>query len=134
MSLTYQRYLSVLNIETPREYNDWGQHYDMETQMLINVITPLKHPILNQINKINQLKQVNQINQLKQVNQIKNLKQINSQPPIIDIDIESGLKHVLENYTAKQSNKDHCKCDCKSAFITSVIYMSHLVLFIMLFK
>ena len=128
MSLTYQTYLSALNTVDPREYNDWGQHYDMETQILINVITPLNHPILNQI------KQVNQINQLKQVNQIKNLKQINSQPP--NIDIESGLKYVLENYTAKQSNKDHCKCkcDCKSAFITSVIYISHLVLFIMLFK
>jgi hypothetical protein len=117
MSQTYQRYLSALNIETPREYSDWGQHYDMESQMLINTFSPLKHPIFNQINQINKLKQINQLTSL------------NSEP---QKDIESGLKQALEYYTTNQSNKDHCKCKC--TFITSLIYVSHLVLFIMLFK
>ena len=112
MSQTYQRYLSALNIETPREYNDWGQHYDMESQIIINTFSPLKHPIL------------------KQINQLKQVSSLNSEP---QKDIESGLKQVLENYTANQANNSH-KCSCKSTIITSLIYVSHLVLFIMLFK
>jgi hypothetical protein len=114
MSQTYQKYLSALNIESPREYNDWGQYYDMESQILINAFTPLKHSILNQI---------------KQLKENKELTQLTYEP---QEDIESGLKQALQNYTAKQSNNGQSKCKC--SFITSLIYVSHLVLFIMLFK
>jgi hypothetical protein len=118
MSQTYQKYLSGLNIESPREYNDWGQYYDMESQILINAFTPLKHSILKH----------------SIVNQFKNLKKINSElDRSSEEDIESGLKQSLEIYTAKQSNNTH-KFSCKCTFITSLIYVSHLVLFIMLFK
>jgi hypothetical protein len=112
MSQTYQTYLSSLNIESPREYNDWGQYYDMESQMLINAFTPLKHSIFNQINHINKLNKINKIN---------------SEP---QEDIENDLKQSLEIYTAKQTNKSQWKC----TLITPLIYVSHLVLFIMLFK
>jgi hypothetical protein len=105
MSLTYQTYLSSLNTEIPNEHDDWGQHYDMESQILINAIRPLKHPILNKINQIKQIKQIF---------------------PQLEQDLESGLK----KYTAKQLDKTKYKC----AFISSLIYVSHLVLFIILFK
>ena len=52
MSLTYQKYLLSLNKE---EKNDWGQHYDMESQILINEYNPLKHPILKQPKQVNAL-------------------------------------------------------------------------------
>ena len=119
MYLTYQIYLSSLNKEGPIEDNDWGQHYDMESQILINEYNPLKHPILKQP------KQVNQLNQLKQ------LSSLNSEP---QKDIESGLKEALQKYTANQLNNSQNKCSCKSTIITSVIYIAHLVLFIVLFK
>jgi hypothetical protein len=116
MSLSYKIYLSLLNNEFLNEENDWGQHYDLENQMLINDFSPLKHPILNQIKQVTQIKQVNQIKQLN--------------PDLYDP--ESGLKQILENYTANQSNKS--QCNCKSTLITSLIYVSHIVLFIVLFK
>ena len=118
MSLTYQIYLSSLNKETPRENNDWGQHYDMESQILINALNPLTHPILNQIKENKENKENKELTQLTYETQK---------------DIESGLKQALQNYTANQSNNSH-KCSCKSSIITSVIYIAHLVLFIMLFK
>jgi hypothetical protein len=112
MSLTYKTYLSSLNTEEKNEHDDWGQHYDMESQILINAISPLKHPILNKMNQTKQPKQ-------------PILKQINNE----DLqNLESGLK----KYIAKQSNNS--QCNCKSAFITSIIYISHLVLFVMIFK
>ena len=114
MSLTYQKYLLSLNKE---EKNDWGQHYDMESLTLINAYSPLKHSILNH-------------STLPQIKQIKQIKQLNFEP---QKDIESGLKQALQNYTANQSNNSH-KCSCKSTIITSVIYIAHLVLFIVLFK
>lgn len=113
MSLTYQTYLSSLNTEEKNEHDDWGQHYDMESQILINAFRPLKHPILNKMNKMNKPKQMNQ----------PILNQINNEELQ---DLESGLK----KYTAKQANKTKYKC----AFISSLIYVSHLVLFIILFK
>jgi hypothetical protein len=101
MSQTYQRYLLSLNVENQNqnEDNDWGQHYDMEleTQMFITQIVPLKDPIVTKF------------------------KHTNEAP-----DIENGL----QNYTINKSNKGQCKC----SFITSVIYISHLILFIILFK
>lgn len=107
MSLTYQTYLLSLNKDDMNnENNGWGQHYDMESQMLINAFRPLNHTILNQI------------------------RQINSDIP--NIDIESGLKHSLKKYTTNQSASS--QCNYKSSFIASVIYISHLILFIMLFK
>lgn len=109
MSQTYQAYLSSLNTETPNEYDGWGQHYDMESQILINAVRPLKHTILNQI---------------------KQIKQINSDIP--NIDIEGGLKQSLKKYTTNQSANSQCKYKC--SFITSLIYIAHLVLFVMLFK
>ena len=114
MSITYQTYLSSLNIEILNEDSDWGQHYDMESQMLINAFNPLKHSILNKKNQINQINKIPQIN--------------NEEPQYL----ESGLKNVLKNYIVKQSNNS--QCNYKSAFIASVIYISHLVLFVMLFK
>jgi hypothetical protein len=111
MFLTYQTYLASLNIEDSKNQDtDWGQHYDMESQILINAFTPLKHPILN-------YSILNQINQIKQI-----------KPQLYDIDIEIGLK----KYIAKQSNNSQCNCKC--SFITSLIYISHIVLFIMLLK
>ena len=118
MSLTYKTYLSSLNTEEKNEHDDWGQHYDMESQILINAFRPLKHPILNKMNQINQTKQPRQPKQ-------PILKQINNEELQ---DLESGLK----KYIAKQSNNS--QCNCKSAFITSIIYISHLVLFVMIFK
>ena len=112
MSLTYQTYLLSLNKEERNQNNDWGQHYDMESQILINALIPLKHSTLSQIN------------------QLKQITPFTSEP---QKDIESGLKKALQNYTANQSNTSH-KCSCKSTIITSVIYIAHLVLFIMLFK
>jgi len=112
MSLTYQTYLLSLNKEERNQNNDWGQHYDMESQILINALNPLKHPTLIQLK------------------QIKQLTPLNSEP---QKDIESGLKLALQNYTANQTNNSN-KCSCKSIIITSVIYIAHLVLFIILFK
>jgi hypothetical protein len=117
MSLTYQIYISSLNKEGTNEDNDWGQHYDMESQML-NI--SLKHPIL----KYPILKH-------PILNQLKQVKEINHEP---QKDIESGLKEALQKYTANQLNNNQNKYSCKSTIITSVIYISHLVLFIMLFK
>ena len=115
MALSYQKYLSSLNTETRNEENEWGQHYDMETQILINKVTPLKQIILNH-SIVDKLKHsiVDHPNQLKSEL----------------YDPESGLKQVLEKYTANQSNQCHYKCK----FITSVIYLAHLILFILLFK
>jgi len=116
MSLTYQTYLLSLNKDDMNnENNGWGQHYDMESQILINAVNPLNHPILNQINQIKQIRQI---------------KQINSDIP--NIDIESGLKQSLKKYTTKQSANS--QCNYKSSFIASLIYIAHLVLFVMLFK
>lgn len=112
MSLTYQTYLLSLNKEERNQNNDWGQHYDMESQILINALNPLKHSTLTQLK------------------QIKQVTPFTSEP---QKDIESGLKQALQNYTANQSNNSH-KCNYKSALITSVIYIAHLVLFIVLFK
>jgi hypothetical protein len=112
MSQTYQEYLSSLNTEILNKDNDWGQHYDMESQILINSDSPLTHIILNEIK------------------QIKQIKQINSEIP--HIDIESGLNQSLKNYITKQSA--NTQCNYKSSFIASIIYISHLILFIMLFK
>jgi hypothetical protein len=109
MSQTYQEYLSSLNTEILNKDNDWGQHYDMESQILINSDSPLTHIILNEI---------------------KQIKQINSEIP--HIDIESGLTQSLKKYTTKQSANS--QCNYKSSFIASIIYISHLILFIMLFK
>jgi hypothetical protein len=111
MSQTYQEYLSSLNTEILNKDNDWGQHYDMESQILINSDSPLTHIILNEI---------------------KQIKQINSEIPHIDIDIESGLNQSLKKYITKQSANS--QCNYKSSFITSIIYIAHLVLFVMLFK
>lgn len=106
MYQTYQTYLSTLNNEDSKNQDtDWGQHYDMETQILINALNPLKHPIFNQIKQI--------------------------KPELgrfLEPDIESGIKI----YIAKQTNNSQYECKC--SFITSLIYISHLVLFIMLFK
>ncbi len=113
MSLSYKIYLSSLNTEFLNEENDWGQHYDLENQMIINDFSPLKLPIFNQIKQVNQIKQINQFNTEL-------------------YDTESGLKQILENYTANQSNKS--QCNYKSTFITSLIYVSHIVLFFVLFK
>lgn len=102
MSLTYQSYLSSLNSgETIIRDNDWGQYYDMEAQILINV------------------------NSTRFIPKPKSI--LNKEP-----DIESGLKKILENYTYKQSNKTRYKIKCSC--ITLIIYISHLVLFIILFK
>ena len=116
MSQTYQAYLSSLNMAISNKDDDWGQHYDMENQILINAVSPLNHIIL------------------KQVKQIKQIKQINSEIPYIDIDIdiENGLKQSLKKYITKQSASS--QCNYKSSFIASIIYISHLILFIMLFK
>jgi hypothetical protein len=111
MYITYKTYLSSLNTEISNGDNAWGQHYDMESQIFINEDTPLNHTILNQI---------------------KQIKQINSEIPNIDIDIESGLKQSLKKYTTKPSANS--QCNYKSSFIASIIYISHLILFIMLFK
>jgi hypothetical protein len=118
MSQTYQEYLSSLNTEILNKDNDWGQHYDMESQILINSDSPLTHIILNEIK------------QIKQIRQIKQIKQINSEIP--HIDIESGLTQSLKKYITKQSA--NTQCNYKSSFIASIIYISHLILFIMLFK
>ena len=105
MSLTYKIYLSSLNTEVLNKDDDWGQHYDMESQMLINALKPLAHPILAH--------------------------------PILDHpkleperDLESGLNKKLQNYATKQPNNSKYKC----TFITSLIYIAHLLLFVMLFK
>ena len=116
MSITYQAYLSSLNTDAMNDQNNgWGQHYDMETQMLINADIPLNHTILYQI---------------------KQIKQINFEMPHIDIDIdidiENGLNKNLQKYATKQSASS--QCNYKSSFIASIIYISHLILFIMLFK
>lgn len=105
MSLTYQTYLLSLNKDDMNnENNGWGQHYDMESQIIINTVNPLVHPILRD-------------------------PIFNHEPKK---DIESGLKQSLKKYTTKQS--DNSQCNYKSSFIASLIYIAHLALFIMLFK
>ena len=107
MSQTYQAYLSSLNREILNKDTDWGQHYDMESQIFINVVKPLAHPIL--------------------AHPILAHPILAHQP---EHDLESGLNKKLQNYATKQSNNNKCKC----GFITSLIYIAHLVLFVMLFK
>lgn len=115
MSITYKTYLSSLNIDGMNDQNNgWGQHYDMESQILINASNPLTHPILTHPIL---------------AHPILSHPILNHEPKK---DIESGLTQALRNYTTKQSANSQCKYKC--SFITSLIYIAHLVLFVMLFK
>jgi hypothetical protein len=110
MSLTYKIYLSSLNTEVLNKDDDWGQHYDMESQILINALKPLAHPILAHPILAHPI-----------------LAHPKLEP---ERDLESGLNKKLQNYATKQPNNSKYKC----TFITSLIYIAHLVLFVMLFK
>jgi hypothetical protein len=104
MSQTYQIYLSSLNNEDMNDENN-GWGQHYDMETKIFINTKFSTSRLLKNQNFDQIK--------------KNI--------IPQHDLESGLKMYIDN----ESNKAK---KCKCSFIALLIYLAHLVLFIMLFK
>jgi hypothetical protein len=107
MYQTYQTYLSSLNNEDINYEHDENNSWGQHYDMETKIFINTKFTSFRPLKNQN-------------FTQIK--KNVIAQP-----DLESGLKMYIDN----ESNKSQ-KCQC--SFIASLIYLAHLVLFIMLFK
>ena len=123
---TYQTYLSSLNNEDINyKNNDWGQYYDMESRKLISSLNN------EDINDQNNDWEQNYNMESRKFSSFRHLKNHNfdqiKQNVIDQHDVESGIK-IYINHKLNKAKKSKCP------FILPLIYLAHVVLFVIIFK